>query len=98
MGEKSAIPTPQDKAGNIVRVGARVRLLSLSGEWLDGLPADERQDVHSMIGGIFEVKEIDEYGRPWIEKWWPGDRSGTCRGHSVALDSSEMELVDEAGG
>jgi hypothetical protein len=74
-------------------VGARVRLLSLSGKWLDELPAEEKLDVLSMIGDVFEIEEIDEYGQPWVRKAWPNEAEGTCHSHSIALASHEMELV-----
>lgn len=84
---------PLDRNGKTVRVGDRVRLLQLSGQWFDELPADEKPEVMSMIGEIFEVEEIDDYGRPWIRKNWSDGDEGTCHGHSIALDAHEMELV-----
>ena len=84
----------RDKFGQIVRIGARVRLLSLSGKWLEDLPAQERKDVLSMIGQVFAVEEIDEYGHPWVRKSWPNEADGECYSHSIALDSHEMELVE----
>ena len=48
-----------------------------------------------MIGEVFEVEEIDEYGKPWIRKSWPDEEEGKCHSHSVALESNEMELVDD---
>ena len=84
---------PRDKDGNIVHVGARVLLLSLSGNWLEELPAEEKPDVLSMIGEVFEVEEIDEYGQPWIRKSWPNEQEGQCHSHSIALESHEMVLV-----
>jgi hypothetical protein len=86
---------PRDRNGNLVRVGARVRLLSLSGDWLDKLPAEEKPDVLSMIGEVFEIEEIDEYGHPWVRKTWPNEEEGTCQSHSIALESREMELIVE---
>ena len=86
---------PRDRSGNIVYVGARVRLLQLSGEWFDKLPPDEKQDVLSMIGEIFEIEEIDEYGHPWIRKSWPNEEEGTCNSHSIALEPNEMEVINE---
>jgi len=86
---------PQDCNGRPVTVGARVRLLGLSGQWLDELPSDDKQDVLSMIGEVFEVEEIDEYGYPWVRKSWPNEEEGTCNSHSIALESQEMELVDD---
>jgi hypothetical protein len=87
-------PLPRDRNGRPVTLGARVRLLSLSGGWLNELPADEKEDVLSMIGEVFEVEEIDEHGHPWVRKSWPNEKAGTCRSHSIALEPHEMELVD----
>ena len=84
---------PTDRTGKVVAVGTRVRVLSLAGNWLDELPADEKRDVLSMIGEVFEVEEIDEYGQPWVRKSWPNDDEGTYHSHSVALESYEMEIV-----
>lgn len=76
-----------------MRVGDQVKLLSLSGQWLLDLPEEEKIDVMSMIGEIFEITEIDEYGHPWIGKSWLNEAGDACRGHSIALESHEMELV-----
>lgn len=85
---------PQDRSGKPIHVGARVRLLSLSGNWLEELPLNEKQDVLSMIGEVFEVEEVDEYGHPWIRKAWPNEAEGRCHSHSIALEPHEMELVE----
>ena len=84
---------PVDHSGLIVKVGDKVRVLSLSGQWFDDLPAEERPLVESMIGEIFEVQEIDKYGQPWVRKRWPNEEEGTCQSHSIALEPSEMEFV-----
>jgi hypothetical protein len=60
------------------------------------LPAEEKPDVLSMIGEVFEIEEIDAYGQPWIRKSWPDEEQGSCRSHSIALESGEMEVVSEA--
>lgn len=92
----SPLPSqPQDCNGRPVKVGARVRLVSLSGKWLDELPPDEKRDVLLMIGEVFEVEEIDEHGHPWIRKSWPNEEEGKCHSHSIALESQEMKLVDD---
>jgi hypothetical protein len=72
-----------------------VRLVGLSGKWLDELPEDEKVRVLSMIGEVFEVEEIDKYGSPWISKSWPDEEAGRCFSHSLALAPEEMELVNE---
>ncbi len=87
---------PQDSNGRLVKVGSRVRVIALSGKWLDELPPDEKQDVLSMIGEVFEVEEIDEYGHPWVRKSWPNEVEGQCHSHSVALEPQEMAVVDDS--
>ena len=49
----------------------------------------------SMIGEVFEVYEIDEYGSPWVGKGWNSENGETYRGHHLALEPAEMEVVDE---
>lgn len=85
-----------DINGSPVTVGSTVRLLSLSGQWLEDLPAEERSDVMSMVGEIFVVEEIDEYGHPWVRKSWPNEAEGRCHSHLVALEQHEMEVVQNA--
>jgi hypothetical protein len=88
------VSPPKDRRGNPVRVGSKVRLLCLSGKWLDELPADEKADVFSMIGEVFFVEEIDEYGHAWVRKSWPDDIAGCCHSHSIALGPDEMEMIE----
>jgi hypothetical protein len=75
-------------------VGSRVQVLGLSGDWFDNLPEDERTRVESMIGEVFEIEEIDEYGHPWVCKRWPNEAEDHCQSHSVALDPGEMLAID----
>ena len=90
------MPNPIDINGSPVTVGSTVRLLSLSGQWLEDLPVEERSDVMSMVGEIFVVEEIDKYGQPWVRKSWPNEAEGRCHSHSVALEQYEMEVVQNA--
>jgi len=93
MGE---ILEAKDCVGRSVRVGSRVRVVALSPEFMDSLPDDERPLVSEMIGQVFEVDEIDEFGRAWVTKMWDrGD--GTFDGHGIALSPSETELVSTDG-
>ena len=86
-------PQPVDRIGRPVKVGDRVRLVELSGQWLDDLPDDEKIDVMSMIGDVFTVDEFDDYGHVWISRSWSDESAGLYRAHSIALDPQEMELV-----
>lgn len=87
---------PLDINGCPVEVGTTVRILSLSGQWFNDLPADERDDVQSMIGEVFTVEEIDQYGQPWVRKSWPDEVEGRCHSHSVALEPYEMVVVQNS--
>jgi len=84
---------PIDRNGKVVSVGDLVRVIGLSGDWFDNLPSDERERVESMIGEVFAIEEIDEYGHPWVCKWWQDKEADTAQSHSVALDPSELEFV-----
>lgn len=89
------VTSPIDRTGRTVKVGSKVRLLRLSGKWFDELPADEKEDVSSMIGDVFFIEEVDDYGHAWIRKSWPDEEGGRCHSHSIALEPDEMELVEE---
>jgi hypothetical protein len=95
MKDRGLVHRPRDRNGNIVRLGDRVRVLGLSGRWLDELPPDERRDLRTMIDVVFAVEKIDEHGHPWVRKVWPDDEHGTCRSHSIALEPQEMELLGD---
>ncbi len=87
---------PKDRNGKEVNVGSHVRLISLSGNWLENLPTDEKTEIHAMIGKIFVVEEIDEYGCPWISRSWNDPDSDECNSHSITLEAHEIELENES--
>ena len=87
----------KDINGTPVGIGTRVRLLKIAEFLRRDLPKEEVDQLESMIGGIFEVTEIDEYGSPWISSSWP-QGEGQCHGHSLALDSDEMVVVSQPEG
>lgn len=83
----------KDIHGALVTVGSSVRLLSLSEDWLHQLPAEEASELQSMIGKIFDVVEVDQYGGAWIVKSSSEEKGDSCRSHSLALEPHEMEIV-----
>ena len=85
---------PLDRNGRVVKVGSRVRIVQLSESMIKSLPENEIEDVRSMIGEVFEVTEIDEHGHPWVGKGWMSNSGEEYRGHSIALEPTEMEVVD----
>jgi hypothetical protein len=83
---------PVDRNGNPVIVGTKVRVLKIEESLRRKLPADEVAQLDSMVGEVFEVFEIDEYGHPWVEKTWDaGD--GHPFSHTILLEPDEMEVV-----
>ena len=90
--------TPIDRSGKPVRVGDSVRLVAVSEQWMALLDEAERLDARSMLGGVFVVDEIDDLGRPCISKFWPAESDGSFRGHSIALDAQEFEVVTPTRG
>jgi hypothetical protein len=85
----------KDRNGKPVVVGTRVRLVTLSGNWVRDLPEQERIDVTSMIGGVITMEEIDRYGGAWISRRWD-DGDGVSHGHDLSLDPHEMEVVNDS--
>lgn len=82
----------RDLNGVEVNVGDSVRILSVDDSILNKLESDEKARVMSMIGEMFEVYEIDEYGQAWVEKWWNQGSSESIN-HSLGLSSNNMQVV-----
>ena len=83
-------PSVLDRLGRPVSVGTRVRVLSVPASLMESLPAEEQEQVASMVGEVFEVYEIEAQAA-WVEKVWrtpDGEES-----HALALATNEMELA-----
>jgi hypothetical protein len=81
-----------DRYGKPVNIGTKVRIIELAQFLTRDLPPGEWARLASMVGGVFEVSEIDENGRAWVEQWFD-DPDGDRSSHSVALEAHEMEVV-----
>jgi hypothetical protein len=84
-----------DRNGHAVATGTRVRVVSVAPSVLDRLEAPERERVLSMVGEIFGVYEVDEWGGAWVEKWWH-ESDDKAFSHSLGLKPSEMEVCGDA--
>jgi hypothetical protein len=73
-----------DCHGKPVLVGSRVRVVAIAAFLERDLPPEEWESVRSMLGEVFEVYEIDEWGGAWVQ----------YQSHSLSLASDEMELVE----
>lgn len=81
----------KDIRGNEIRVGSKVKILNIDPSVWEHFPEDEKRDIQSMIGEVFEVHEVsDELAS--VEKWWR-DNDNCSHSHSIALHKNEMELT-----
>jgi hypothetical protein len=88
-------PVTHDRAGAVVSVGTVVRVVAIAPSVLEPLDDEARARVLSMMGGEFEVYEVDDWGGAWVEKWWrPSDDSSIS--HSLGLKPADMEVVSDA--
>ena len=78
-------PLPSvDKEGRSIRVGAKVRILSVS-SCARGLPDEDQVRLRSYEGQLFEVQDIDRYGMVWF-----GSDGGTS---NFSLRPEEIAVV-----
>jgi hypothetical protein len=81
MPEVKQVP---DRNGKKVLVGSRVRVVAIAAFLERDLPPEEWECVRSMLGEVFKIYEIDEWGGAWVQ----------YQSHSLSLESDEMELVE----
>ncbi|MGB5606937.1 MAG: trypsin-like peptidase domain-containing protein [Gammaproteobacteria bacterium] len=86
----------RDINGNEVRVGSKVRIVSIDPEILSSLADPEAENVAAMLGQVFEVYEVDDYGYAHVDNGWQFG-SYIYESHSLTLSGSEMELVKDTG-
>ncbi len=90
------IKATQDIDGNEIHIGDYVEVLEIDKAIDHNLPEEERAQVFSMVGEIFEVEEIDEFGCAWITKWFP-TKDQTHFAHGIALEKHQMRLSKTNG-
>lgn len=81
--------TTTDSAGQLVRVGTRVRITHIQDSTIAPLSQLERDRVLSMLGETFNVYEVDKWGQAWVEKWWHEDEN-LADSHSLGLEPQQM--------
>ena len=78
-------PLPSvDKAGQPIRVGSKVRILSVK-SCARGLPVEDQARLRSYEGQIFNVLEIDRYGMVWFGSEGSGSPDFSLRPEEVAV-------------
>jgi hypothetical protein len=85
-------PKLTDRHGKPVAVGDIVRIVKLSQDFLDNFSEQDQELILSMVGKLFKIYGVDEYGQPWVSKEWH-DENGIMQTHIIALDPDEMERV-----
>ena len=73
-----------DRSGSSVAVGDRVRVIEISPSLMNLLPAEDTVVLKTMIGKVYGVDDIDQWGQAWVQG---------PKGHSLGLDPHEMEKV-----
>jgi|JI9StandDraft_2_1071091.scaffolds.fasta_scaffold64129_2 hypothetical protein len=81
-----------DSKQQTVAIGDIVRVTTLSTQFIQSFPEDERILIESMIGNFFKIIAIDEEGQACIMREWHDER-GQLQTHVIALDADEMEKV-----
>ena len=82
-----------DFRGHKIRVGSKIRVLSIRSSVIARLSEEQAKEVASMCGEVFEVYEIDAWGSTWVRKEWKQE-DALLTSHTLALSSTEMECVD----
>ena len=77
-----------DKNNNEVKIGSRVKVLFIDPNFIATFPPNEAKIMKAMINKTYEVREI-EHGKALVNQ--PFDK---YHSFSLALDSEEMELMD----
>ena len=78
-------PLPSvDKAGRPIRVGSKVRVLSVK-SCARGLPVEEQERLRSYEGQIFNVLEIDRYGMVWFGSEGSSSPNFSLRPEEIAV-------------
>jgi hypothetical protein len=84
-----------DRHGQTVSVGTRVRMLEVAESLRLRVSRKEWAELEAMVGLVFTVDEIDEYGSAWVREVRLSRKGEYKSGHHYALDAHEMEVVDE---
>ena len=81
-----------DCHGKPVAVGDIVRIVALNADFIADFPGDEQPLIQSMVGQLFKIYGIDEFGQPWVSKEFHDER-GQPQTHIIALDPEDMERL-----
>jgi hypothetical protein len=83
-----------DRNGTKVDTGTRVRVLSVSTEWLNDMSPWTRRQALAMVGEAYEVEEIDrDDGRARVRKEWVDEEEQCSWEIFLNLTAEEMEVV-----
>lgn len=85
----------KDLYKNNVEVGSRIKVLSIDDRILEYLPEEERNDLRSFVGEVFEVEDINSDGSMVVSKSWELEGGEQIMGHSIAIFPDGAELSKE---
>ena len=82
---KARVAKSQDAQGKLVRIGDKIKVVSIDERILEHLPADEVKDLKSIIGEFCVVEDINSDGSMVVSKSWQIGDESHIMGHSLAI-------------
>lgn len=82
----------QDRHGNELAIGDRVRVLEIDRDFLDTLPDEERPCIEAMLNAEFAIDAFPEEGKASVSIW-VDEGNGQHFFGGLYLLSHEFELV-----
>lgn len=77
-----------DSLGQEIRVGDKVRVVTLDPATFPWLEGEALEKVLSFVGDVLIVEEIDEHGQAWVMKEWEVSE-GRHEMDKIGLESHE---------
>lgn len=85
----------KDTHGEKVEIGSYIKIISLDPKDFSYLEKERLSQIMNMIGEVFKVYEIDEYGQAWVEKVWESTEEDYFS-DSIGLRRNEFELYNQS--
>ncbi|MCW8880643.1 MAG: D-2-hydroxyacid dehydrogenase [Kangiellaceae bacterium] len=85
LEQKARIVKSLDAHRNSVKIGDKIKVVSIDERILEHLPEDELKDLKSFIGEVFVVEDINSDGSMVVTKSWQIEDEQHIMGHSVAI-------------
>ena len=75
----------KDSKEDEVSIGDNIKVLEIDERILRFMPRDEKEELTSLVGQVFFVRNINSDGSMLVSKTWKQPESGEVMGHDVAI-------------